>query len=193
MNDLERGVKVWDPLVRIFHWSLALCVLANYFVLEPGEFYHRYTGYLAVSLVMVRLVWGFIGSRHARFADFWPTPSRIRSHLDDLRAGRPDAHQGHNPLGGLMMLTLLALVLGMGLTGWMLGTDRFYDADWLKEVHESIANFMMLCVALHVTAALVMSHLSGINLVRAMITGVKRRSGKHARQEELDAHSAGGR
>jgi cytochrome b len=177
--------KVWDPVVRIFHWTLAASVMANFFLLEAGELPHRYTGYLACSLVLGRIVWGFIGSKHARFADFFPTPRKVREHLADLRAGRPDPHLGHNPLGGVMMLSLLAMVLGMGITGWMMGTDQFYEVDWVKQLHEGLANFMMACVAMHVAAALVMSRLTRINLVRAMITGNKEH--KEEREDQPEA------
>lgn len=172
---MSQTEKVWDPLVRIFHWTLAICVLANFFLLEAGEVPHRYTGYLACGLVLLRIIWGFIGTRYARFSDFFPTPAKIRRHLAEVRAGQPDPHPGHNPLGAVMMLALLALVLSMGVTGWMMGTDQFYEVEWVKQLHEGIANFMMACVGLHVAGAVVMSRLSGINLVRAMVTGVKQK------------------
>jgi cytochrome b len=71
------AVKVWDPFVRIFHWSLVTCIVLNQFVLEAGETAHEWAGYLASTLVLLRLVWGFVGGRHARFADFFPTPQRL--------------------------------------------------------------------------------------------------------------------
>src|SRR5574343_1858703 len=78
---------VWDPLVRLCHWSLVACVLANFLLLEEGDPPHRWAGYMASGLVLFRLVWGFVGSRHGRFASFFPTPSRLRHHLQQLRAG----------------------------------------------------------------------------------------------------------
>lgn len=175
---MNQPQKVWDPLVRVFHWTLALCVLANFFLLEAGEVPHRYTGYLACILVLIRIVWGFVGTRYARFSDFFPTPAKIRHHIREVRAGHPDPYLGHNPLGAVMMLALLMLVLSMGVTGWMMGTDQFYEVEWVKQLHEGIANFMMLCVGLHVAAAVAMSRLTKVNLVRAMVTGIKQKTAK---------------
>lgn len=175
---LEPGsapVAVWDRFVRFFHWSLVACVLLNQFVLEEGEAPHRWAGYAAVALVLARLVWGFVGSRHARFADFFPTPARLRAHLMALRAGRPVAYEGHSPLGALMMLALMALVLALGLTGWLQGTDAFWGEEWLEELHEGLASLLMGLAGLHALAAIVLGHLERVPLVRAMFTGVKRR------------------
>jgi cytochrome b len=170
-----RAEPVWDRFVRVFHWSLVACVAFNLLVQDDGEPLHRWSGYLASGLVLARIVWGFIGSRHARFADFFPTPTRLRAHLQALRAGRPEAHEGHNPLGALMMLALLALVLSLGLTGWMQGLDAFWGDEWLEELHEGLAATLQGLVLLHVGAALLMSHLERTNLIRAMITGIKQR------------------
>ncbi len=167
-------VKVWDPFVRLFHWSLVSCVLLNQFVLEEGEAPHEWAGYLASALVLARVVWGFIGSRHARFADFFPTPARLGRHFAALRQGLHPQYAGHNPLGALMMLALMALVLALGLTGWMQTTDAYFGEEWLQELHEWLANGLLLAAGLHAAAAIVMGRIERVNLVRAMITGVKR-------------------
>lgn len=168
-----RSIRVWDPLVRIFHWSLALLVLANLIVLEPGEWLHRMAGYAACGWVALRIAWGFIGTRHARFADFFPTPGRLAAHFRALRAGRPDTHDGHNPLGALMMLALMGLVLALGATGYLLGTDAWFGNEGLEELHEGLAGVLQGAIVLHVLAAILMSRLEKTNLVRAMVTGVK--------------------
>lgn len=169
------SVRVWDRFVRFFHWSLVGCVAANLLLLEEGDPPHRWAGYIAAALVLVRIVWGFVGSRHARFADFFPTPSRLAGHWRQLRAGLDDPHPGHNPLGALMMLALMGLVLALGVTGYLMGTDTYWGEEWLEELHEGLANVLMACAGLHVLGALLMSRLSGVNLVRAMVTGVKQR------------------
>jgi len=169
-----RAVKVWDPFVRLFHWSLVICVLLNQFVLEAGETPHEWSGYIASALVVARILWGFVGTRHARFADFFPTPARIRRHLMAMRQGHTTQHPGHNPLGALMMLALMALVLSLGVTGWLQGTDAFWGEDWLQELHEWLANGLLLAAGLHAAAAVVMGRMERVNLVRAMVTGVKR-------------------
>lgn len=172
--------RVWDLYVRLSHWALVACVLGNLFITEEGEQAHQLLGYAATGLVLARIVWGFIGSQHARFADFWPTPARVRQHLAALRRGQPPQHQGHNPLGALMMLALMAGVLALGLTGWMQTLDRFWGEPWLEEVHEVLANALLAAAGLHALAAVVMGRLEGTGLVRAMVTGVKQaRPGRH--------------
>ena len=172
---LDQPVKVWDPFVRLFHWSLVSCVLLNQFVLEEGEAAHEWTGYLASALVLARVVWGFIGSRHARFADFFPTPARLARHFTALRQGQHPQYKGHNPLGALMMLALMAIVLALGLTGWMQTTDAYFGEEWLQELHEWLANGLLIAAGLHAAAAIVMGRIERVNLVRAMVTGVKQR------------------
>ncbi len=168
------AIRVWDPFVRIFHWTLVACVLLNFGVVEEGEDLHQWLGWLASGLVAARVVWGFVGTRHARFADFFPTPQRIRLHLQAMRRREPDAHPGHNPLGALMMLVLMALVAALGLTGWMQTTDRWFGEEWLMELHEALANGLMVLAGVHAAAAIVMGRLQRVNLVKAMVTGVKR-------------------
>lgn len=172
-NLLKNPVKVWDPFIRFFHWSLVSCVLLNQFVLEAGETAHQWAGYLACALVLARLVWGFVGSRHARFADFFPTPARLSAHLKALRQGQHPQYLGHNPVAALMMLGLMLAILSLGVTGWLQGTDAFFGEEWLMELHEVLANGMLLAAGLHAAAAILMGRLERVRLVRAMITGVK--------------------
>src|SRR5690606_33565939 len=107
----DPAVPVWDRFVRFFHWSLVSCVLVNYFFVDDGEALHQWIGYLASALIAARIVWGFVGSEHARFANFFPTPARLRTHVAAIRRGKPEVHLGHNPLGAVMMLALMGLVL----------------------------------------------------------------------------------
>ena len=167
--------RVWDPLVRVFHWSLVACVLLNLFVVDDGEALHQWLGYAATALVGVRMVWGFVGPRHARFADFFPTPRRVAQHLRALRHGTPEHHWGHNPLGALMVLGLMAMVLALGLTGWMQSLDAFWGVEWLQDLHEGLGELLMPMVGLHAAAALVMGRIERTRLVKAMVTGVKER------------------
>lgn len=169
------SVKVWDPFVRIFHWSLVTCIVLNQLVLEAGETAHEWAGYTASALVMLRVVWGFVGSRHARFTDFFPTPQRLSRHLQALRQGQHPHYDGHNPLGALMMLALMALVLSLGLSGWLQTTDAYWGEEWLMELHEWLANGLLLAAGLHAVAAIVMGRIERTRLVRAMITGHKQR------------------
>lgn len=171
----ESSRPVWDRFVRLFHWTLVGCVMLNFFVLEEGGDLHRWAGYLATSLVAARIVWGFVGTSHARFSDFFPTPSRLTQHVRAVRAGQQERHWGHNPLGALMMLVLMGLVLSIGLTGWMQGTDAYFGEEWLQNLHRYLANSLMTLAGLHATAALVMGRIERTRLVKAMVTGVKER------------------
>lgn len=167
--------RVWDPLVRVFHWSLVACVLLNLFVVDDGEDLHQWLGYAASALVGVRVVWGFIGPRHARFANFFPTPRRVVNHARALMSGEPEHHWGHNPLGALMVFALLAMVLSLGLTGWMQTLDAFWGVEWLMDLHEGLGDWLLPMVGLHAVAVFVMGRIERTRLVKAMVTGVKER------------------
>jgi cytochrome b len=166
---------VWDLFVRVSHWGLVSAVALNYFVLEDSKTLHEWVGYFAVVLVMARIVWGFIGSPHARFSDFFPTPPRVWRHVRELAAGKADMHWGHNPVGALMMLALISLVLALGVTGWMQGLDAFWGNERLQSIHEVLANVLIALAGLHALAAIVMGRLERTRLIRAMFTGVKER------------------
>lgn len=169
-----RTIRVWDPVVRLFHWAVVTACILNLFVLRPGKLYHRYVGYAVIVILAVRLIWGFVGTRHARFSDFFPTPSRLFPYLRDLMRGREARHVGHNPAAAVMMLALMALLLATAVTGWMSTLDAFWGEDWLEGLHAGLANSIMVLALLHVAAALVESYRHRENLVWSMITGRKR-------------------
>lgn len=171
--DLRPQVLVWDRFVRFFHWALVSCVILNFTWLEEGEAAHQWVGYFATALVVLRIVWGFVGTAHARFASFFPTPRRLRAHWEELRTGRHGATLGHNPAGAVMMLTLMSVVLSLGVTGYLQGLDAFWGDEWLQDLHEWLANGLIALAGLHALAALVMGRLEHTNLVAAMITGRK--------------------
>jgi cytochrome b len=166
---------VWDLFVRAFHWSLVSCVTFNYFVLNDGKTTHQIVGYMAVTLVVSRIIWGFIGSRHARFADFFPTPSRLTQHIRQVKSGNHVATQGHNPVGALMMLALMATVLALGTTGWMQTLDAYWGEEWLQNLHRNIGNVLISLATLHALAAIVMGRMERTRLIKAMVTGIKER------------------
>jgi cytochrome b len=165
---------VWDPLVRLTHWLVAGIVVANLWLLESGNAPHRWLGYLACGAIGVRLIWGFVGSPHARFSDWLPTPQRLTRYLGLLIKGREPRMLGHNPAGAVMMLTLWALVTALGVTGYLMGTDMLFGESWLEALHEGIANTLIAAVVLHVCGALLESWRHRENLVRSMVTGRKR-------------------
>lgn len=168
-----RSIKVWDPFVRVFHWGTALLFLANFAIFEDDGAAHRYAGYLLFALVLLRLVWGLVGSEHARFSAFWPSLSEIKAHLKALVTGAPEEHLSHNPLGAVMVYNLLASLVLISVTGIMMRSDAFWGVDWVEELHEILANYTLLCVGLHVAGVLFETRRSKVNLIKAMVTGRK--------------------
>ncbi len=167
------SIKVWDPVVRCFHWGTALLFLANFAVLDDDSPAHRYAGYALFALVLIRLVWGVIGTKHARFSAFWPLFSEIKAHFVELFGGRPRLYLSHNPLGAVMVYNLLATLVLISVTGIMMVSDTFWGVDWVEGLHEFFANYALVCVGLHIVGVLVETKRSKINLVRAMVTGQK--------------------
>lgn len=165
-------IKVWDPLVRIFHWTLALACVLNLWLIEDGSDLHEWLGYYATAAVLVRIAWGFIGTRYARFSSFFPTPNRLKAYLGTMLQGKGHS-LGHNPLGGLMILGLMALVLLLGLTGWMMSLDLFWGEEWVEELHEGLAEILMVLVLIHVSVVSLYSRFGKDNLIKAMWTGRK--------------------
>ncbi len=166
--------KVWDPLVRTAHWTLVASVAVAWATGDEWQLPHETAGYLAVGVVCTRILWGFVGPDHARFADFVHGPAAVLRYLRDMLVGRQRHYLGHNPAGGAMILALMATVLGLGLSGWLATTDRFWGAEWLEELHEVLANGLLVLIALHVGGVLLASLREGDNLIRAMIDGRKR-------------------
>jgi cytochrome b len=175
VSDELKARRVWDPFVRVFHWSLLACVLLNEFAVDDGETLHQWLGYAALALVGLRIVWGFVGTRHARFADFLPTPRRVLRHVTALFDGAPEHHWGHNPLGALMVFALLAMVLALGLSGWLQTTDAYWGVEWVQELHEALAEGLLWLAGLHAASALVMGRIERTRLIKAMVTGTKER------------------
>lgn len=169
-----RQVAVWDLFVRTFHWSLVILYFSAFFVFDDESAAHRYAGYAVFGLIAARLVWGFIGTRPARFSSFPPDLSANLRHLKALRSGEKEkVPLSHNPLGALMVYNLLASLIIVCLSGFMMTLDQFWGVEWVEEVHELVANYTLFCVALHVMGVIIESRHSNTNLVLAMITGKK--------------------
>jgi len=167
-------VKVWDPVVRLFHWTLALGCIANLTLLREVDAAHEIVGYVTLGAIAIRILWGIVGSPHARFSDFVTGPRRLLDYLASLIRGKAPRYIGHNPAGGLMMLALIGLVTICAMTGAMMEQDAFWGVEWVEDVHETAANLILALAILHVLAALVESWHHRENLVRSMITGRKR-------------------
>lgn len=116
----DKSVKVWDPVVRIFHWSLVLFFVVSYLSGDEESLIHPWSGYAIVVLLFVRVIWGFIGTRHARFSDFVYSPKEMLAYARGLLSGHAKRYLGHNPLGGLMVVVLMASLALTTVTGMML-------------------------------------------------------------------------
>lgn len=167
-------IRVWDPLVRLLHWTLVGTCLANLTILRDGDELHNWLGYIALGAVAVRVAWGFVGPRHARFRDFVTSPRTVLRYVNAMRTGSEARYIGHNPAGAVMILFLLLAVATLGVTGWMMGTDMFWGEEWVQQLHEITANVLVGAVFLHAAGAILEGLRHEENLVASMITGKKR-------------------
>ncbi len=167
-------VRVWDPLVRVLHWSLVASVAAAWITSEVGRRWHEPIGWFVLGVVGLRLVWGVFGPRHARFAGFLRGPRVVIGYAQAVLRGRAPRYLGHNPLGGWMIVALLLTLAAVGLTGWLMTTDAFFGSEMVEEVHEAMASGLLGLVALHVAGVLLTGWHQAENLARAMWTGRKR-------------------
>jgi cytochrome b len=165
---------VWDPLVRIFHWSLVIAFTVAWLSGEELRGVHLIAGYAIVGLVAFRLVWGVIGATHARFSDFVYRPRRVIGYLMDAVRMRAKRYVGHNPAGGAMVIALLAMLTATCATGVMMTTDAYWGVKWVEEAHETAVNLTLVLIGLHLAGVAAASFEHRENLVRAMFTGRKR-------------------
>lgn len=190
-------IKVWDPLLRLFHWSLVVSIAIAWLTTEVSESWHEWVGYVALGLIGFRLVWGLIGPRYARFSQFIRGPQAVIGYTKDMLNKREKRYIGHNPLGAVMVVALLATTAATGVTGWLMaepgrmamlpelpafvapafadshGGDEDGDENALEDIHEAFANLLLLLIFLHVAGVIYASRRHKENLARAMVTGKK--------------------
>jgi len=184
----DSKIKVWDPLVRLFHWSLVAAFAIAYITEEDFLGPHVWAGYFVLSALLLRLVWGFVGSKHARFSDFVTSPVKAFRYAKDAVLFRAKRYIGHNPAGGLMIIVMLVslaittisgvAVYGAGdsagpMAALFTGNSEVWK-DVLEEVHEFFANFTLFLVIVHLAGVILESVLHKENLVSAMFSGMKR-------------------
>lgn len=194
--------QVWDPFIRVAHWTLAIAFFIAYFVEDEGLTIHAWAGYVAGALVILRVAWGFVGPRHARFRDFIYRPSAVLGYLRNLVFGHARRYLGHSPAGGAMVIALLVGVVVTGATGLVVYAQdegagplsgiiaqtattpvaegqapvrrERREESTFREVHDIAANLTLFLVIFHVLGVLLASFAHRENLVRAMVTGRKR-------------------
>jgi len=196
----EQTVRVWDPVIRVFHWGLVAAVAVAWLTADEWDDLHAISGYVVAGLLAVRLIWGLVGSRYARFTQFACRPSSVIAYLRDMAARRERRYLGHNPAGAAMIVALLLALAGVAFTGWLLddpqriaslpempqivasafaddaehGQEEAGDAGIVGDLHEVLANFLLILIALHVGGVILASLRHRENLARAMVTGDKR-------------------
>lgn len=180
---MNKTIRVWDLPVRLFHWALALSIVLGIIFVKIGGNaieWHAYCGYVTLTLVMFRIIWGFVGSWHARFLNFVPSPKRLIAYL----RGQTDGGLGHNPLGAFSVLALLLTVLIQALTGLFADDDIFFQGPlakyasnstvaFLTSVHHFNQYIIFALVGLHLLAIFYYLLVKKDNLIQPMITGDK--------------------
>jgi cytochrome b len=167
-------IKVWDPFVRIFHWSLVALFTIAFLTGDEIEWLHAWAGYAIAALVATRILWGFVGTSNARFANFVKGPRTVLAFVQQSLHLEAPRHLGHNPAGGAMIVMLLALLAALCATGIAMTTDAYWGSKILDEVHEALAYITLAFVGLHIVGVIIASIEHGENLVKAMLTGRKR-------------------
>ncbi|UUX48706.1 cytochrome b/b6 domain-containing protein [Nisaea acidiphila] len=162
--------RVWDPLVRVTHWVIALAVLLNYAIVDEESVVHVWVGYTALAMLGLRVIWGFVGTEPARFSSFPPDPSAALAHLREMFSRPRQAHSSHNPLGALMVYALWATLFTVGGTGMVLDVvgEHGLLGEAAEEIHEVAATLLVVLAAFHVGGVVLESRLTGTNLVRRM-------------------------
>jgi cytochrome b len=171
--DKRQAVLTWDFPVRVFHWLLVISFAGAWLTSESEaqQLVHYAFGYSACVIILLRIVWGFVGTRYARFTQFIKGPSETGRHIKSLLVGRQSAGLGHNPVGALVMISLMILILLIDLTGYWIIKDVL--GELMSGAHEAISNLAMGFVLIHIAAAIIMSLLQKENLVKSMFTGKK--------------------
>lgn len=170
---MKKRILVWDVPTRTFHWLLALSFIGAYATSESERYrdIHVVLGYTLLGLIAFRLLWGFFGTRYARFRSFLFKPGEIAAYFFSLLKGKPAHYVGHNPLGSVAIWLLLGLGIASGVTGVMVFQDT--GGDVLEELHELLSTAMLAVVLIHIAGVIVSSVLHRENLPRSMISGYK--------------------
>jgi len=178
-------VIAWDPLIRIFHWSLVLFFLFAFITGDDWENLHVQAGYAVSLLIGFRLLWGLVGTRNARFARFVKTPKVVLSHLRGMLSFKASHYLGHNPVAAVMVILLLSCIALIAFSGMVMIASEghgplagtlfsTWNGDWMEDIHEFLADFTLLLIFAHVAGVLFSSLLEGENLAKAMWTGRKK-------------------
>ncbi|WP_455222591.1 cytochrome b/b6 domain-containing protein [Kaarinaea lacus] len=188
MKHTSDQIRVWDPVVRGFHWILVSAFFIAYLTEDDLMTLHVWAGYIVGAAILIRILWGLVGTRHARFTDFVTSPKTALQYVKDTLAFRARRYIGHNPAGGLMIIVMLVslvitVISGIAVYGaaeqagplavTFAGSGKIWE-DVLEEFHEFFANFTLFLVVIHVAGVVVESFIHKENLAASMINGFKR-------------------
>jgi cytochrome b len=182
-----RPVRAWDLPTRLFHWALVLGVLCGYISRHYGDsdfVWHKWNGYSVLTLIVFRVIWGFVGGSTARFGAFFPTPMAMLRYTISLFGSRTQRFLGHNPVGAAMIIAMLVVVAGQAVTGMFNTDDVLFDGPLVPLAsehtvklagiaHHYIWRLILVLVSIHVAANLFYSLVKREPLIAAMVTGVK--------------------
>lgn len=171
------SLPVWNLHLRWLHWCLAISMIAAFVTHEDAGRTHEVTGYVALAAVTWRVLLGLIGPSHWRFARFLRDARTTVAYAFAVWKRRETRYIGHNPLGGWMVMALLAVSLAAGLTGWLYVTDRFWGMAWLEALHGAFGRALLPLLALHLAGVVFTSVRHRENLVASMLHGRKRPAG----------------
>ena len=180
---MKKIIRVWDLPIRLFHWLLVLCIVLSFITVKIGgnamEF-HALIGYCVLTLIIFRVCWGLVGSHHARFIHFVPSPKGLVNYI----LGKTKAGLGHNPLGALSVLALLFSLGLQATTGLFANDDIAFEGPFAKYVSNDMVQFLtsihyfnekvlIILIALHLCAILYYQKFKGENLIKPMLLGDK--------------------
>ncbi len=184
---MSKEYLIWDLPLRVFHWCLVITILALWYTSEQeGEMIdlHMQLGYVALGLMLFRVIWGFLGTTHSRFTQFLPKPNDIASYLSANSTRSTKCYPGHNPLGSLMVVLMIVLILSQAISGLFINDDVFSSGpyygelsntatEWMSFIHHNAFDFILAAIALHIGAIFYYRVVKKKALVKAMVTGKK--------------------
>ena len=171
---VQATVPVWSPALRLLHWTIAGTVIASFATHEGGGRAHEILGYVALAAAALRVALGFAGGPGWRFAGFVRGWRTTLGYARLVLARREPRHLGHNPLGGWMIVALLAFTIAASVSGWLYTTDAYWGVEWVEETHGALGDALVPLFLLHVTGVVFASIRHRESLIGAMIHGRKR-------------------
>ena len=168
------ATTVWSPWLRLLHWALAVTTIASFATHEGGGRWHEWLGYTALAVAVLRTALGLTLGGYAAFGQFVRGLGATWAYAQAVWQRAEPRYLGHNPLGGWMVVVILANSLATGLTGWLYTTDRFWGTAWLEDLHGVLGQAFVPLVLLHVAGVVLASRRHHENLVASMLHGRKR-------------------